>query len=279
MKKIIVYEHASNGCLSRYLNDASFSWYTRLKICIDIANGLKYLHGGDGGQDVVIHRDIKSSNILLTKDWKAKICGFELSLTYPTNQKMELAISDVVGSPGYCDPLYWKTHTLTKESDIYSLGVVLFEILCGRSACLEEYTDEYRFLDVSVKRHFQEEPLNDILFEGIKEQIVLKSLFTFQEIAFQCLHEKREERPTAGEVVTELQKALEYQEAFEIWEAKLPRNYKEILQSSKCPKTNSTIATKDIYNTLSKGILLKDDNLSSSSTPANRTTDSISTAL
>ncbi|XP_076923744.1 uncharacterized protein LOC143585973 [Bidens hawaiensis] len=129
-EKIIVYENASKGSLSMYLNDPTFSWTKRLKICIDIAKGLKFLHGGDMGQDVVIHRDIKGSNILLTDDRKAKICGFELALTCPADKEIEYDINDVVVSTGYCDPLYMETHILTKESDIYSFGVILFEILC-----------------------------------------------------------------------------------------------------------------------------------------------------
>ncbi|KAJ0591700.1 putative protein kinase RLK-Pelle-LRR-I-1 family [Helianthus annuus] len=154
-EKIIVYEHASKGSLDRYLNDTSLSWTKRLKICIDIANGLKFLHGGDLGQGVVIHRNIKSSNILLNKDWKAKICGFELALIYPSKQ----------------DQRFLEIHSSTKEYDIYSFGVILFEILCGRLACPEDFKDHNQFLDVVIKRHFQEAPLDEIAFEGIKEQI------------------------------------------------------------------------------------------------------------
>ncbi|XP_076916907.1 receptor-like protein kinase THESEUS 1 [Bidens hawaiensis] len=100
LEKIIVYEHASKGQLTRYLKDTSFPWITRLKVCIDVANGLKFLHGGDGGQDVVIHNDLKSSNILLTNDWKEKICGFEHALTHPANTEIKYLMNDVVGSLG-----------------------------------------------------------------------------------------------------------------------------------------------------------------------------------
>ncbi|XP_076916899.1 uncharacterized protein LOC143576758 [Bidens hawaiensis] len=213
-EKIIVYENASKGSLSMYLNDPSFSWTKRLKICIDIAKGLKFLHGGDVGQDVVIHRDIKSFNILLTDDWKAKICGFDIALTCPTNKETEYDIDDVVVSAGYCDPLYLETHLLTKESDIYSFGVILFEILCGRSACLEDVKGHNPFIDDFVKIHFQAERLEEIVFEGIKKHILLKSFAAFQRVAFLCLHEKREERPTASDVVEQLQKALEFQVSF-----------------------------------------------------------------
>ncbi|MFS7917214.1 putative protein kinase RLK-Pelle-LRR-I-1 family [Helianthus anomalus] len=261
-EKIIVYEDASNGCLSTCLNDSSFSWRTRLKVCIDIANGLKFLHGGDVGQDVVIHRDIKSSKVLLTNDWKAKICGFEVALTYPTSKEIEYHNNDVVGSPGgHCDPLYpAETHILTKEYDIYSFGVILFEILCGRLACPDEERDHDPSLHAFVKSHAEAGRLGEIVFEGIKKHIVLKSFATFLTIAFQCLHEKREERPTAIDVVVQLQKALEFQEAYEKRKAKLERTCEETLHEfSWSPESYSTIHKKDIYNILSKGILLEDD--------------------
>ncbi|KAJ0766705.1 putative protein kinase RLK-Pelle-LRR-I-1 family [Helianthus annuus] len=213
-EKIIVYEYTSKKSLDRRLNDTSLSWSKRLKICIDIAKGLKFLHGGGVGQDAVIHRDLKSSNILLTKDGKAKISGFEHALSYPTNEKIKYVIDDVVGSPGYCDPLYWETHTLTKESDIYSLGVILFEILCGRLAYPQDFRDHNQFLDVLVKRLFQVAQFDEIVFDDLKEQIERKSLVTFRRIAFQCLHAEIKERPTAGEVVVQLQKALEFQVSF-----------------------------------------------------------------
>ncbi|KAK1437471.1 hypothetical protein QVD17_03262 [Tagetes erecta] len=261
-ENIIVYEHVSMGSLDMYLRDIRLSWTKRLKISIDIANGLKFLHEGDLGQDVVIHRDIKSSNILLLDDWKAKICGFEHALTYPTNQEIEYGIDSFEGSHGYSDPLFQKTHTLTKESDIYSFGVILFEILCGRLACPEDVRDHSLSLDVLVKSHYEAERLEEIVFDGIKKHIVLKSFATFQKIAFQCLQENREERPTAGDVLVQLQQALEFQEACEIRKAKLDRTYEEMLNEfSRSPEIYSTMRKKDIYNILSKGILLEDDKL------------------
>ncbi|KAK1437472.1 hypothetical protein QVD17_03263 [Tagetes erecta] len=261
-EKIIVYEHASMGSLDRYLKDTDLSWTKRLMICLDIAKGLKFLHEGDLGQDVVIHRDIRSSNILLNDDWKAKICGFEHALTYPTNQKNEYGIDIFEGSRGYSDPLFQKTRTLTKESDIYSFGVILFEILCGKLACPDDIRDHSLPLDVLVKSHYEAERLEEIVFEGIKKQIVLKSYATFQKIAFQCLQEKREERPTAGDVLVQLQQALEFQEAYEMRKAKLDRTYEEMLHEfSRSPEIYSTMRKKDIYNILSKGILHEDDKL------------------
>ncbi|GKB88513.1 kinase RLK-Pelle-LRR-I-1 family protein, partial [Tanacetum coccineum] len=132
-EKIIVYEYASKGSLDRWLRHIDLTWRRRLAICIDIASGLEFLHGtSDVKQEVVIHRDIKTANILLNDDWKAKIADFGLSLISPINQKMNYVIDNAKGTSGYCDPQYITTSMLTKESDIYSFGVLLFEILCGR---------------------------------------------------------------------------------------------------------------------------------------------------
>ncbi|GKB98422.1 kinase-like domain, phloem protein 2-like protein, partial [Tanacetum coccineum] len=105
-EKITVYEYASRGSLDKYLSDDSLTWVMRLKICIDIAIGLEFLHGTVSSPEVVIHRDISSSNILLFDDWKAKITGFGLSLVCPTSQDLEYVIDNVSGTVGYRDPLY-----------------------------------------------------------------------------------------------------------------------------------------------------------------------------
>ncbi|PWA86333.1 serine/threonine/dual specificity protein kinase, catalytic domain-containing protein [Artemisia annua] len=210
-ERIIVYEHASRGSLDRYLNDARLTWKKRLNICIDVASGLAFLHGDDEtGQEVVIHRDIKTQNILLFDDWKAKVGDFGLSLISTVYEKENYIIDHACGTRGYVDPLYRKTGFLTIESDIYSFGVVLFEILCGRST-YPINKNEGLFLDF-VKHSFEEGKQDEMVFEAIKKEIVPKSLLTFQMIAYRCLHDDREKRPTAKEVLAQLKMALEYQE-------------------------------------------------------------------
>ncbi|XP_071729546.1 uncharacterized protein [Rutidosis leptorrhynchoides] len=254
-ENFIVYENAINQSLDMHLGNATLTWIKRLKIGVDIANGLKFLHGSDEGQEdvVIIHRDLKSCNILLTGDWKAKVCGFYVSIIYPNNHNIHYAADGIESSPGYCDPSYSKTCILTKKSDIYSLGVILFELLCGRLAC----TDQGHFLDSFVKGQYEVERPDKLVFERIREQIVWKSLVTFTTIAFSCLHDDRNKRPTASEVAVQLQQALELQEGQEIWDTKLPRNYNEILKLSNTPERYSTMEKKDIYNILSRGIPLQ----------------------
>ncbi|GKA31123.1 kinase-like domain, phloem protein 2-like protein [Tanacetum coccineum] len=257
-EKIIVYEYASKGSLDKYLSDDSLTWVMRLKICIDIAIGLEFLHGNVSSPEMVIHRDISSSNILLFDDWKAKITGFGLSLVCPTNQNVDYVIDNVTGTIGYRDPLHSKAGFLTKESDIFSLGAVLFDILCGKLSS-EKLDDEYLYLPFLAKHQYHVGKLDNLVFEGIKEQIVPQSYITFTRIALQCLHHRRERRPTADEVVIQLKKALEFQEDYYLWEPILPKDYKEIIQKSKFPEIYSTIKKEDLYHKFSNGILLQQD--------------------
>ncbi|GJV51507.1 kinase-like domain, phloem protein 2-like protein, partial [Tanacetum coccineum] len=207
-EKIIVYQYASRGSLDKYLSDDSLTWVMRLKICIDIAIGLELLHGTVSSREMVIHRDINSSNILLFDDWKAKI--------------------------------------------------ILFDILCGKVASLK-LDDEYLYLPFLAKQHYHVGKLDELVFEGIKEQIVPQSYTTFTRIALQCLHHRRERRPTAGQVIIQLKEALEFQEDYEIWEPRLPKDYNKIIHMSKCPEIYSTKKKEEFYNTFTKGILLQQD--------------------
>ncbi|KAM0060697.1 putative protein kinase RLK-Pelle-CrRLK1L-1 family [Helianthus debilis subsp. tardiflorus] len=144
---------------------------------------------------------------------------------------------------------------LTKESDIYSLGVVLFEMMCGRLAILKDHKDEHRTLVSLVKQYYKEGKLDELVFEGIRDKVVPKSLITFQTIAYWCLSVEREERPTAREVALQLKKALEFQEDFEIRKAKLQSDYKEMMRmlkltdvySNTSQRISTTCSPKESY--------------------------------
>ncbi|XP_071721415.1 receptor-like protein kinase HERK 1 [Rutidosis leptorrhynchoides] len=218
-EKLIVYEYASKGSLDKHLNNASLTWRNRLKICIDVATGLNFLHEGIQGQEiiiykdseVVIHRDIKSANILLFDDWKAKIGDFGLSLRSTLNEETNFFIDHPCGTKDYVDPLYFKSGILSAKSDVYSLGVVFFEILSGRAT----YTlpkHETQSLLSFMKYEFESKKRNDVVFRAISEEIAPKSLTTYLDIVYLCLNDDEEIRPTTRIVLAELQKALKFQD-------------------------------------------------------------------
>ncbi|MFS7965899.1 putative protein kinase RLK-Pelle-CrRLK1L-1 family [Helianthus anomalus] len=133
---ILVYEYMLRGTLEDHLHKLGnpLSWCQRLKICIGATRGLDYLHTGTGIQLGIIHRDVKSSNILLDECWKARVLDFGLSKISPRNQPSSYVNTLVKGTFGYFDPNYFATGKLTRKSDVYAFGVVLLEVLCRKRA-------------------------------------------------------------------------------------------------------------------------------------------------
>ncbi|KAJ0624984.1 putative protein kinase RLK-Pelle-LRR-I-1 family [Helianthus annuus] len=215
-ERIAVYEYMSYGSLEKHLDSASLTWGKRLKICVDIASGLDFLHGGSITGEVVIHRNIKSSNILLDANMSAKISYFGLSVIHSVDQETVL-VDDIAGTEPYIDPEYGRTGVLSKQCDIYSFGIVLFEIMLQKVAYSAEFNkSDSRYLGPFIKGLYKEGKLDEVVFEGTDEHIAPQSLTLFRRIAIQCLNEKWEERPTAREVIVQLKKALEIQVSFSL---------------------------------------------------------------
>ncbi|MFS7941699.1 putative protein kinase RLK-Pelle-CR4L family [Helianthus anomalus] len=127
--------HASLRSLDHHLNSPHHTWTQRLKICLDATKGLNYLHDPRETHQRLIHCNMKSANILLDDNWNAKVSDFGVSIMGPANEQQSVIITFAAGTPGYCDPQYVMTLTLTKESDVYSFSVVLFEVLSGTLCC------------------------------------------------------------------------------------------------------------------------------------------------
>ncbi|KAF5774424.1 putative protein kinase RLK-Pelle-CrRLK1L-1 family [Helianthus annuus] len=217
---ILVYEHASRGSLDRYLNSPYLTWSQRIKICLDAAKGLHYLHDPRETHRRLIHCDVKSGNILLDEEWNAKVSDLGLSVIGSANEQHSLIVTLAAGTPGYIDPLYRMTHTLTKESDVYSFGVVLFEVLCGRLSCTYSNNRVQQNLLPTWIESYEQKQLSEIVFKSPTIKPMHQgSLKTFSDIVYQCLKISREDRPKMTEVVTELETALIIQE---LSEGKLP---------------------------------------------------------
>ncbi|MFS7966555.1 putative protein kinase RLK-Pelle-CrRLK1L-1 family [Helianthus anomalus] len=218
-EKALVYEYMPNGTLYRHLHSPDtpiLSCVTRLKIAIGAARGMDYLHTGAGTRYGVIHRDVKSTNILLDANWAAMISDFGLSRIGPTNQSISFVDASVKGTFGYLDPDYFYTKKLTRKTDVYAFGVVLFELLSGRLAVDPDKEEEDQCSLVRwAKKCVKERKLNQMVDPTIKGTISTKCLTRFVQMAARCVHSVPKERPTMGELVTSLQVLLKLQEKFE----------------------------------------------------------------
>ncbi|KAJ9551100.1 hypothetical protein OSB04_015145, partial [Centaurea solstitialis] len=214
-EKILVYEYMPNGTLEDHLHKygTPLSWLQQLNICLGAARGLHYIHTGAGIK--VIHRDVKTSNILLDENWTAKISDFGLSKMSPANQPSTYINTAVRGTFGYLDPDYYTTGKLTKKSDVYAFGVVMLEVLCRKRA-VDTTLDEEQWVNLAIwaQQSIKAGNLKHIVDSFLRVQISPKCLKEFVRIIKRCLHNNSKERSTMAEVVVSLESVLSLQEKY-----------------------------------------------------------------
>ncbi|KAM0855786.1 hypothetical protein ACQ4PT_049563 [Festuca glaucescens] len=207
----LVYEYMHGGDLEGCLRgEASvatpLSWHRRLKIALDSAQGLEYLH--KSCQPPLIHRDVKTKNILLSADLEAKISDFGLMKVF-ADEFMTHITTQPAGTLGYLDPEYYNTSHLSEKSDVYSFGVVLLELITGQSPAVSTSDTESIHIATWVRQKLSEGNIESIADSKMGKEYDVNSVWKVTELALRCKEQPSQERPTMADVVAELKECLE----------------------------------------------------------------------
>ncbi|GLU18860.1 hypothetical protein SLE2022_351370 [Rubroshorea leprosula] len=221
-ERLLVYEYMSNGSLRDHLHSKNNveknssilnSWKMRIKIALDAARGIEYLH--NYAVPPIIHRDIKSANILLDANWMAKVSDFGLSLMGPESDQ-EFMSTKAAGTVGYIDPEYYVLNVLTAKSDVYGLGVVLLELLTGKKAVFKNEEDETCPMGVVeyASSRIQAGDLWSILDRRVGQPEIheAEAVELMAYVAAHCVNLEGNERPSMTDIVANLERALAFVE-------------------------------------------------------------------
>ncbi|XP_059638959.1 probable LRR receptor-like serine/threonine-protein kinase At1g05700 [Cornus florida] len=202
----IIYDYMVNGDLEKHLRDRNqnvLSWEERLQIAMDAAQGLEYLH--HGCNPPIIHRDVKTTNILLNENFHAKLADFGLSRVFLTEGSTHVS-TVVAGTPGYLDPEYYTTNRLTDKSDVFGFGIVILEIITGRSA-LSKGRDKTHIVQW-VGSKLENGDIRSIADPILHGDYDVNSVWKAVELAMACVSGNSTRRPTMNHVAMELKECL-----------------------------------------------------------------------
>ncbi|OIT32886.1 PREDICTED: wall-associated receptor kinase 2-like [Nicotiana attenuata] len=202
---LLVYEYVSHGTLYEHIHNRNgapwLSWQNRLRVATETASALAYLHSSAAMP--IIHRDVKSANLLLDDVYTAKVADFGASRLIPLDQTHLATL--VQGTLGYLDPEYFRTGQLTEKSDVYSFGVVLAELLTGMKPISRDRNGEDKNLAEYFVLSMRKNQLFQILDRRVVREGSLEQLQKVAELVKSCLHLHGENRPTMKEVAMELE--------------------------------------------------------------------------
>ncbi|GKV23584.1 hypothetical protein SLEP1_g33293 [Rubroshorea leprosula] len=203
---LLVYEYISNGTVADHLHGerakpGSLPWLIRLKIAIETASALTYLHATD-----IIHRDVKTNNILLDENFSVKVADFGISRLFPTH--VTHVSTAPQGTPGYVDPEYHECYQLTDKSDVFSFGVVLIELISSKPAVdITRHRHEINLSNMAINK-IQNRALHELVDQtlGYESDYKVKTMITaVAGVAFRCLQGRKDLRPTMAEVFEALE--------------------------------------------------------------------------
>ncbi|KAF7131533.1 hypothetical protein RHSIM_Rhsim09G0104500 [Rhododendron simsii] len=210
---LLVYEYIPNGTVADHLHgdrakDGSLTWPIRMNIAIETASALAYLHDSD-----IIHRDVKTDNILLDNDFFVKVGDFGLSRLFP-NHATHVSTAPQ-GTPGYVDPEYHRCYQLTDKSDVYSFGVVLIELISSLPAVdINRHRDEINLANLAVNR-IQNHAIHELIDPSLgfeSDPSIERMTLSVAEVAFRCLQLDKDVRPTMEEILEALMEIQAYKD-------------------------------------------------------------------
>ncbi|XP_027343290.1 LEAF RUST 10 DISEASE-RESISTANCE LOCUS RECEPTOR-LIKE PROTEIN KINASE-like 1.2 [Abrus precatorius] len=202
---LLVYEYIPNGTVADHLHGqkskpGTLPWNIRMNIAIETASALVYLHASD-----IIHRDVKTNNILLDNHFSVKVADFGLSRLFPTH--VTHISTAPQGTPGYVDPEYHEYYQLTDKSDVFSFGVVLIELISSMPAVdISRHRHEINLFNMAIKK-IQSGALHELVDPTLgfdSDFKVRKMVNAVAELAFQCLQSSKDVRPSMVEVLERL---------------------------------------------------------------------------
>jgi serine/threonine protein kinase len=208
-EQMLVYEYISNGTLREGLSGkygTQLDWKRRLRIALGSARGLAYLH--ELANPPIIHRDVKSTNILLDENLTAKVADFGLSKLVSDSEKGHVS-TQVKGTLGYLDPEYYMTQQLTEKSDVYSFGVVMLELITSKQPLEKGKYIVREFRTLMNNKDEEYYGIRELMDPVVRNTVNLVGFGRFLELTMQCVEELASARPTMSEVVKTLETILQ----------------------------------------------------------------------